>query len=186
MRRSVRYCNIPLSEDKQKAPLKLQPCPNPACRRIGCLIGHGYLRGYGEDSERVIRGARVLCSVRRRGPKGCGKTFSMVESTTLCRRQVRAPQLFEFFKGVLRGLSRRAAWQALGLIFSIRHAYRLWQTFLDHQLWIRERLCRLLAPPACAAGDPARQTIKHLQAAFAGASCPVSAFQSHFQEGFLG
>lgn len=186
MRRSARYCNIPLSEDKQKAPLKLRPCPNPACRRVGCLIGHGHLRGYGEGSQWVIRGVRVLCSARRRGLKGCGKTFSIVASTILCRRQVRAPQLFEFLKGVLRGLSRRAAWGALGLIFSLRHAYRLWQAFLDHQLRIRERLCRLLAPPACAAVDPARQTLEHLQAAFAGAPCPVAAFQLHFQEGFLG
>ena len=187
MRRSARYCNIPLSQDKQKAPLKLRSCPNPECRRVGCLIGHGHLRGYGEGNERVIRGDRVLCSARRRCPKGCGKTFSILPCDLLRRRQVNAPRLFEFFEGMLRGLSRRAAWKALGIVFSIRHAYRLWQTFLAHQLRIRELLCRLLVPPpAGVAVAPALQLIQHLQAAFAGAPCPISAFQAWFQEGFLG
>jgi len=80
MRRSVRYCNIPLEQDKQKEPLKLRPCPNPQCRRVGCLIGHGHLCGWGEGNQRVIRGERVLCSQRRRGPKGCGKTFSILKT----------------------------------------------------------------------------------------------------------
>jgi hypothetical protein len=187
MRRSVRYCNIPLSEDKQKEPLKLRPCPNPECRRVGCLIGHGHLCGYGEGNKRVIRGDRVYCSDRRRGPKGCGKTFSILPGALLSRRQVNAPQLFEFFEGMLRGLSRRAAWRALGVIYSIRHAYRLWRAFLDHQLRIRELLCRLLAPPPVGAlCAPALQLVQHLQAAFASVPCPISAFQAWFQEGFLG
>ena len=142
MRRSVRYCNIPLEQDKQKEPLKLRPCPNPQCRRVGCLIGHGHLCGWGEGNQRVIRGERVLCSQRRRGPKGCGKTFSILREAVLYRRQLSAPQLFAFFNGMLRGLSRYAAWKGLGLIFSIRHGYRLWQAFVDHQLRIRELLCR--------------------------------------------
>ena len=186
MRRSVGYCSIPLAQDKQKAPLKLRPCPNPECRRVGCLIGHGHLRGYGEGGEREIRGDRVLCSDRRRGPKGCGKTFSILPEALLRRRQVRAPQLYEFFEGMLRGLSRYAAWKALRIMFSIRHAYRLWRAFLDHQLRIRQLLCRLAPPPRCAVADPALQVVEHLQRAFAGAPCPIAAYQAWFQEGFLG
>ena len=75
---------------------------------------------------------------------------------------------------------------ALGLIFSIRHAYRLWRAFLECQLRLRALLSRLLAPPASDLADPALQVIQHLQAAFAGAPCPVTAFQLHFNEGFLG
>ena len=97
-----------------------------------------------------------------------------------------APQLFEFFTGMLRGLSRYAAWKALGLVFSIRHAYRLWQAFVDQQLRLRALLCRLLAPPKSAAALTELQLLEHLQAAFAVAACPIAAFQLHFQEGFLG
>lgn len=186
MRRLVMYCSTPLELDKLKEPLKQTPCLNPECRRVGCLIGHGRLLGYGSDNERVPRGQRVLCSNRRRGEQGCGKTFSILPGDVLCRRQVTAPQLFEFFNGILRGLSRHAAWRTLGLIFSIRHAYRLWQAFLDQQLRLRERLCRLLAPPPSTVALPELQLLEHLQAAFAAAACPIAAFQLHFQEGFLG
>ena len=187
MRRSVLYCSRPQEQDKWKAPLALQPCPNPQCRRVGCLIRNGPLRGYGEGSQRIIRGQRVVCSARRsHGAVGCGKTFSILRADVLYRRQVNAPQLFDFFAGMLRGLSRRAAWSALGLIFSIRHAYRLWQAFLDHQLRTRQLLSRLLPPPASAVADPALQVVQHLQAAFTGVPCPVAAYQLHFQEGFLG
>jgi hypothetical protein len=186
MRRSVLYCSHPQEQDKWKAPLALQPCPNPGCRRVGCLIRNGPLRGYGVGGQRVIRGQRVVCSARRRrGGVGCGKTFSILGGEALYRRQVSAPQLFAFFSGMLRGLSRRAAWRALGLIFSIRHAYRLWQAFLDHQLRVRELLSRLGPPPASAVAEPALQVIEHLQSAFAAAPCPLVAFQLHFQEGFL-
>jgi hypothetical protein len=187
MRRFTQYCNPPLEPDKQKVPLALRPCPNPQCRRVGCLIGHGALRGYGEGSQRVIRGQRVVCSARRRrGAVGCGRTFSLLRADVLDRRQVRAPQLFAFFSGMLRGLSRRAAWRALGLSVSLRHAYRLWQAFLNHQLRLRELLNRLGPPPASAVAEPALQVLEHLQRVFAAAPCPVAAFQLHFQEGFLG
>jgi len=186
MRRFVKYCNSPLELDKLKAPLKQTACLNPECRRVGCLIGHGRLRGYDAGGERVIRGQRVLCGNRRRGQEGCGKTFSILPCDVLRRRQVAAPQLCGFFTGMLRGLSRHAAWRALGLVFSLRHAYRLWQAFLDQQLRLRERLCRLLAPPKSAAALPELQLLEHLQAAFAAAACPIATFQLHFQEGFLG
>ena len=187
MRRLTQYCNAPPEQDKHKEPLALQPCPNPDCRRVGCLIRNGLLRGYGEGGQRVIRGQRVVCSARRRrGEVGCGKSFSILRADVLYRRQVSAPQLFAFFSGMLRGLSRRAAWQALGLIFSLRHAYRLWRAFLDHQLRIRELLCRLVPPPSNGVAEPARQLIEHLRSAFADAPCPIAAYQTRFQEGFLG
>ena len=187
MRRSVLYCSHLQEQDKWKVPLALQACPNPQCRRVGGLIRNGPLRGYGEGSQRILRGQRVVCSARRsHGEAGCGKSFSLLSGDVLYRRQVRAPQLFDFFSGMLRGLSRRAAWAALGPIFSIRHAYRLWQAFLDHQLRIRQLLSRLGPPPASELAAPALQVIQHLQAAFAAAPCPVAAFQLHFDEGFLG
>jgi hypothetical protein len=185
MRRLEKYSTTPLALDKLKEPLKQTPCLNPECRRVGWLIGHGWLRGYDASGERVIRGQRVLCS-NRRGRRGCGKTFPILPCDVLYRRQVAAPQLFDFFTGMLRGLSRHAAWQALGLIFSIRHAYRLWQAFVDQQLRLRALLSRLLAPPQSAAALPEMQLLEHLQAAFAAAACPIAAFQLHFQEGFLG
>jgi hypothetical protein len=104
----------------------------------------------------------------------------------LYRRQVNAPQMYDFFSGMLRGLSRRGAWAALGLLFSIRHAYRLWRAFLNRQLRLRVLLSRLGAPPSSELADPALQVIQHLQSAFAGEPCPVAAFQLHFDEGFLG
>jgi len=112
--------------------------------------------------------------------------WPFLREAVLYRRQLSAPQLFAFFNGMLRGLSRYAAWKGLGLIFSIRHGYRLWQAFVDHQLRIRELLCRLTPPPSYAGVDPAMQLIHHLQVAFAGAQCPIAAFQTRFQDGFLG
>ena len=187
MRRSVLYCSHPQEQDKWKVPLALQDCPNPDCRRVGCLIRNGPLCGYGEGSQRIIRGQRVVCSARRsHGEMGCGKTFSILRGDVLYRRQVNAPQLYDFFSGMLRGLSRRGAWAALGLLFSIRHVYRLWRAFLNRQLRLRVLLSRLGAPPSSELADPALQVIQHLQSAFAGEPCPVAAFQLHFDEGFLG
>lgn len=186
MRGSLHYYSPSPSEDRQNDPLKLMPCPNPQCQRVGCLIGHGHLRGYGESNERVIRGDRVLCSNRRRSPKGCGKTFSIVSCELLRHRQVSATQLNGFLEGMLRGLSRRAAWMTLGTIFSLRHAYRLWQAFLNHRLRISELLCHLAPPQICVVADPASQLIQHLQTVFAGTPCPIAAYQAWFQEGLLG
>lgn len=187
MRRFVLYCSHPQPQDKDKVPLTLLRCPNPDCHREGCLIRNGVLRGYGEGSPRIIRGQRVLCSARRRrGPAGCGKSFAILSGDVLYRRQVRAPQLDDFFSGMLRGLSRRAAWAALGLIFSIRHAYRLWHAFVQRQLRLRALLSRLAPPPTSQLSDPARHLIEHLRATFADAPSAVAAFHVRFNEGFLG
>lgn len=187
MRRFAQYCNAPPEQDKHKVPLALHACPNPDCRRVGCLIRHGSLRGYGQGSQRLVRGQRVVCSARRRrGAVGCGKTFSILDADVLYRRQVRAPQLDAFFSGMLGGLSRRAAWAALGLLFSIRHGYRLWQAFVRRQLRLRALLSRLSAPPSSQQAAPALQVFEHLRAAFAGAPSAVAAFQLHFDEGLLG
>ena len=54
MRRFVLYCNHPQEQDKWKVPLALQDCLNPDCRRVGCLIRNGALRGYGEDGHPFV------------------------------------------------------------------------------------------------------------------------------------
>ncbi len=164
--------------------LKLDPCPH--CGAIGFLICHGYLRGYGETNDcDTIRGRRFFCSNRDRR-KGCGKTFSLLFAHLLRGFSVSATTLWGFIKGVAKGLSRKAAWEGLRGGFSLETAYRLWRRTRHSQIPIRMRLSREKPPPATDSSEPLFEVIAHLETVFPTASCPITAFQEHFQRGFLG
>jgi hypothetical protein len=75
--------------------LKNNPCPH--CRITGCLILHGYLYGYKEDtsSKKVKRGHRIFCNNRlNRKVKGCGRTFSILISGFI---KCSLPQFYRIF-----------------------------------------------------------------------------------------
>jgi len=49
-----KYCSSLVEADQYLESVKFVPCPH--CAQIGCLIGHGFLKGYDSDSdEKVIR-----------------------------------------------------------------------------------------------------------------------------------
>ncbi len=74
---------------------KLLACPH--CRRIGWLIGHGFLRGYASNGrDQRLRGRRFFCSNRNRR-RGCGRTCSVLLSIFLFRRTVRALHLWRLW-----------------------------------------------------------------------------------------
>ena len=179
---STVYVTTQAEYDKLREELKERACP--WCRAVGCLIGHGYLRGYGEAAtERVRRGWRVFCS--NRGMKrGCGGTYAILLAHHLYRRLVSADRLWTFLRGILAGANIKSAWEAGATPFSLEAGYKLWASYLRSQSAIRVRLHSLTRPVSSAVA-PALQTIVHLNATFPQAACPVTAFQRWFQSPFL-
>ncbi len=163
---------------------KLLACPH--CRRIGWLIGHGFLRGYslnGRDKRR--RGRRFFCSNRNRR-RGCGRTCSVLLSIFLFRRTLRAAHLWKLWRAAARSTGRKAGWESLGLPFCLETFYRVWRRLLSAQSRIRTMLHRLGPPPRPAyAADAIEEVRVHLETAFAGAACPIAAFQRRLGRHFL-
>ena len=165
--------------------LKLARCPH--CRRPGTLIGHGLLRGYAErSSQAVVRGRRVICS--NRGQRsGCGRTASVLLSTVLAGFVVRTLTLLHFASAALSGSTLRRAWLGVaGRALSLSSGYRLWRRLTGAQTWLRARLCRVSAPPACGAHEPLAQFFAHASVV-AGAAVPdlLDALQWQLQQGIF-
>ncbi len=179
-----KYISSAAEADKFKSQLKQIPCP--CCGRLGYLIGHGYLRGYGESNDRqTIRGRRFFCSNRDRR-RGCGRTFSLLFAHLLRNFSVSATTLWNFLKQVGAGRSRKAAWEGLRGGFSLETAYRLWRKIRHRQMPIRARLSREGPPPDTDSAEPLLEMVAHLQTVFSKAACPITAFQEEFQQGFPG
>ena len=101
--------------------------------------------------------------------------------------------MFRFLLLMVSCASLRQAWRKLDAPLSLSTLRRLWRAFADQMFEIRRRLTQLIAPPwseAPVSEAPnventianARLTIAHLQRAFDGHDCPVSAYQFHFQQ----
>ena len=181
---AVRFFADESERDRYRWSLKERPCP--ACLAVGFLICHGHLWGYvGDGPLRKIRGYRFFCNNRgRRG--GCGRTYSIHLARVLPRRQTPAPLLSRFFSLMLSCLSRRRAWFDLGTGVRLSTFYRLWEALCRSAMEIRRRLTQLVAPPAPDLyTDDLHWTIAHLERAFDGQDCPVSAYQRHFQRPLL-
>jgi len=179
------YVNSSAEYDKHKQALKHVLCPK--CGVMGCLIRHGYLRGYGDGcAEKIQRGWRVYCS-NRGLKKGCGKTYSILLAIHLYRRLVNAGRLWEFLKGVLDGSSIKKAWEKVASPFGLETGYKLWASFIRNQSHVRAHLHRLDKPVHFPArvSEPALQLILHLQSAFRPSACPAASFQTVFQRAFL-
>lgn len=145
-----------------RSELKLWSCPH--CGRTETLIGHGYVRGYGEHgTTQEVRGRRIFCSNRQRRP-GCGRTVSASLMTAMLGFVVRTLSLFRFAKAVLGGLTRRAAWlaEASGT-FSLSSGYRLWRRLNAAQSALRTRLSGLAQAPACGEQRPLAQLLAHME-----------------------
>jgi hypothetical protein len=159
------------------------PCPR--CGRVGALVGHGLLVGYGEDGGfPVVRGRRFLCSNRHR-QRGCGRTFSVLLDSVLRGFVVRALTLFELVVAIVSGLSIAAAWRsAAASRFSPTSGYRLWRRLRLWQPHLRARLARVAPAPACASTEPWAQLLAHLRQQ--PGTQPLAAFQLRFQLDLFG
>lgn len=182
--KNTRYVTSTAEYGKYKEKLKLEPCPH--CRAVGCLIGHGYLRGKGEKGqEKVKRGWRKFCSNRNRR-QGCGRTFAIIQAGFLYHRMVDATRLWRLLKVVADGQSVKAAWERISSPFCLETGYRLWHAFTRGQTVIRSILLRAGTLPQMDSHDPNLQVVEHLRSLFTRSACPVSDFQVRFQTAFLG
>jgi hypothetical protein len=153
------------------------------CRFIGCLILHGYLRGYDDShgSATTKRGHSIFCSNRNRR-KGCGETVSVLLAHCIKHFIFTARTIWLFYSNALSGMSKR---RSMGNVpASPSTPYRLWKRLCDNIPNIRTRLSHIAAPPDTA-DVPEIQTLKHLTDVFADHHNPISAFQLLFQDSFF-
>lgn len=173
-----RYFSTQSELDQFRLELKLLQCPH--CKRVGCLITHGFLLGYADDSsDVVVRGRRFYCS-KRFQKLGCGRTFSVVFANVLVGFVVRTDTLWRFLLAVLNRYSRKAAWEQAAPRFSMTSGYRLWKRLARSQFRIRTLCLGKRAPPQTVACEPLLQLIEHLRALFPTADA-LAEFQKHFQ-----
>ena len=165
--------------------LKQQRCPHCGCAES--LNRHNKL--YGNDPERAgaqaQRGQRVFCSNRgQRG--GCGKTFSVFLAQVLPRHTVQAGQLWHLLQELLQGTSIQAAVQALRLPFVLGTVYGLLRRLRQRLDGVRCALRQRQKEPQSSQSDPLLHTAEHLQSVFREALCPVSQFQTVFEQPLMG
>ena len=179
-----RFCGSQEEFDAVYAELKLTACPH--CKRVGTLIRHGFLRGYDEQHQRqkTVRAWRIFCNNRKRS-NGCGRTFSVWVANKIRRLFLTTDGLWAFLKQAVASGNRLQAFQSLDCGLSETAPYRIWKRFLEAQSSIRTRLGQLCRPPAITSGQPADQTIAHLEAAFGDQRCPITAFQVTLQTSFV-
>ena len=147
---------------------------------------HSFL--YGNDptdyTKQAVRGQRVFCSDRgQRG--GCGHTFALFLADILPRHTVRASLLWQLLCLLLTGGSIQAAVATLGRSLALETFYRLLRRLRRHLDRIRPCLCQRQKPPASVEADPLFHTVRHFQAVFATAACPLQEFQLVFARPLL-
>jgi len=179
-----RICGSEEELEAVLAELKLTACPH--CKCVGYLIRHGYLRGYDEKHQRrkAVRARRIFCSNRKQAG-GCGRTFSVWMAGKVKRLLLTAEALWVFLKQAADTGNKFQAFQSLNSGMSDSAPYRIWKRFCEAQSAIRTALGRLGKPPECGSGQPAKQTLAHLEAAFAGQPFPIAAFQARLQTFFM-
>lgn len=174
------------TKEKIKERINIKGITCSKCGKSGCLVIHGYLSGYAETGDKmIIRGIRLLCNDRyRRG--GCGKTHSIFSFELIKSHMIRTTSLWEFFKGISRGLSKKDSLKRSKLSFSSSLCYNIISRFKTKLLEIRNNLCRIMkAPIVTGIKDPLIETIIHLKYAFHAEVNPVRAYQKFFQVSFL-
>jgi len=178
-----RYFSTKLELLQFRLELKLLQCPH--CGSVGCLISHGFLWGYADDSSNVVvRGRRFYCSNRFR-KRGCGRTFSVFFADILIGFVVRTETIWRFLLALLNRHSRKAAWEHAAPGFSLTSGYRLWKAFAASQFRIRTLCLGKRGPPQTTACEPLLQLIEHLRALFPTDDA-LAEFQWHFQTPLFG
>ncbi len=164
--------------------LKLYKCP--FCNLTGCLILHGYSRGYDKSGKvpDTIRGHRVFCS-NRKNRNGCGRTLCILLSNILKHFTIDAKTLWDFIFCIFNGISRAKGFRKVLYMFSISTTYRLWRILNINQTFIRTILHKVSKPPDNKTNNPIFQTIEHLKNIKKELVCPISSFQHRFQRSFF-
>jgi hypothetical protein len=159
----------------------------PFCNLLGTLIRYGSIRGYtDEDSHLKTRGKRIFCNSRRTcKPKGCGRSFSLLDSALIRGLQLRTMTLWSFFVNIINDLNIRKSASKIKSTVSLKRWYRIWKRFVGTQPQIRTLLLSLVKAPQCNSECPLVQTILHLKAAFDEKTCVLSGFQMRFQVSIL-
>jgi hypothetical protein len=179
------FCGSPEEFEAVHARLKTTACPH--CKRVGTLIRHGFLRGYDEQHrrEKAIRAWRIFCNNRRQS-SGCGRTFSVWTADKIQRLFLTAGALWTFLKQAVVSGNKLQAFRDLKSGLSDSAPYRIWKRFREAQSAIRAALGRLgIPPPQIASGQPAEQTLAHLETALGHPHSPIAAFQVTLQTSFV-
>lgn len=167
--------------------LKFNPCPH--CLQKECLILHGYLYGYTEDtsSNVVKRGHRIFCSNRcKKKRKGCGRTFSILLSVFIKNHITSAKSVWKLLDNIKEDKSLVSALRSSGSNIKEAGIYRIIRRFKKNQAKIRTLLMNLKDPPSFKhTKNSVIQTIEHIRTIFKDSTCPVSQFQYYFQTSFL-
>ncbi|PWU16137.1 MAG: hypothetical protein C5B50_14085 [Verrucomicrobia bacterium] len=104
----------------------------------------------------------------------------------LPRHTVRARQLWDLLKELLKGVSVGQAVEKLRLPFALESLYHLLKRLRNRLDGVRCWLGRRQKEPDSCQSDPLLQTLEHLQSVFREAVCPISHFQVVFQQPFMG
>jgi len=156
----------------------------PFCGAVGVGIRHGHIRWSHSPAACGISAWRIRC---KKSPQrnGCGATWSIRVGDSLLRRAFSAPQLWAFLAELQQACSIKQAWERAHIPLSLDTGYRLYRRLCLCQSVLRTRLCARAPPPEAKTGVPLFQVFHHLKEAFAAATCPICAFQVHFQRSFL-
>lgn len=95
------------------------------CGRVGTLVGHGFLRGYAENSSALlVRAQRFFCSNRGRR-RGCGRTDSSFIAHFVPHFTITTLTLWRLFSRLSSECSAFSNSQAEPFPLCPRSAYRL-------------------------------------------------------------
>lgn len=164
--------------------IKQWACPH--CQCVGCLIFHGWLRGYSsKGKEKTVRAKRLFCSDRFKAG-GCGRTVSIFLGECLRGLQITATALWLFVQRALEGPSTQTAWQAHGGRLSLSTGYRLWRRLQEALPHLRTWLSRRRDPPKdVATSHPLGALVAHLRETF-GQEGPIAGLQLALEKDFFG
>ena len=154
----------------------------PCCKKAGFLILNGLIRGFTESSSSIrnSRGHYIICSARRKGGHGCGKSFPVFLSAVIKYHSISTESLWQFLGNISSKMSSIAAFRAVLHSYSDRTIHRFRSRLRKCQVIIRTNLLTLCSVPQCTNTDPLIQTITHLRAAFASSPDPVASYQFTF------
>lgn len=164
-----------------------KPCPH--CERT-YIKSHGYIYGYGDNSQSLtVRRIRFYCSNRGIN-KGCAKTFSVLVANRLKNSPTPLSSIYKFLQNLSPSTSIYHAFNLSPPCFSITSAYRYvkrWIASINH---IKGLLTKEHAPPKNPL-PPTSKALLHLKNWSSSLhqdfdlSCHASQFQLKFQRSFL-
>lgn len=102
------------------------------------------------------------------------------------RHTVRATQVWRVCQKLLSGASVKSAVETTSPLLALETIYHLLGRLRLRLDVVRSWLCRREKAPPSEQTEPLLQTMEHLESVFKEAVCPVSEFQSVFQQPFMG